>query len=117
MDTALEDKRIIELAERKKEKNAELKNYFLNVKKRSSSNEYLREVVDDYRQFYKSLLQHKQDQETALCVISDYLNNLHHHENQTNNQIEEDKIEQKRLQKELDHIKDEIAELIEILEN
>jgi len=113
---ALHDMMIIDIKCQKKQKERELAAQFQDVKERALSNEYLRDVLEDYKLYYRTLLMQKQKQHDALQQILKYLEEISQGQNRNLTQINEDAIEQKRLLAEISNVKREIDELLVTLD-
>ena len=113
---ALHDMMIVDIKCERKKKQLELAEQFRDVKQRAISNEYLRDVLDDYTNYYKALLHQKQKQHRALQEISSYLEEINEGQVRNISQIDEDAIEQKRLLAEINNVKQEIDDLITTLD-
>ena len=113
---ALQDMMIIDIKCQKKKKENELAAQFKDVKERAISNEYLRDVLEDYKLYYRALLEQKQKQYDALQQILKYLEEINQGQERNLTQINEDVIEQKRLLVEISKVKGEIDELLVTLD-
>ncbi len=109
---ALHDMMIVDIKCERKRKQKELAEQFEDVKQRATSNEYLRDVLEDYRSYYRTLLDQKRKQHAALQEILDYLEKINQGQNRNLSQIDEDVIEQRRLLNEINKVKQEIDDLI-----
>ena len=108
MNYALDDIKKRQLDDEIKKKDIELFEYYKNIKKKTSTNRYLNDVLEEYKKYYVKMLEEKKMQEKALENILNYLKNIKEIENQTKTQILEDKIEKKNLLDEIKKVKNEI---------
>ncbi len=111
MNYALDDIKNLQYEKKIKDKDAELLEYFKTIKSKSSTNEYLKEVLEDYEKYYKKIIEEKKKKETALKNVLEYLENIKETEEQTETQIIEDNLERKKILHEIDNIKHEIIAL------
>ena len=114
---ALHDMMIVDIKCERKRKQKELAEQFQDVKQRAVNNEYLRDVLEDYRSYYKTLLDQKQKQHAALQQILNYLEEINKGQNRNLSQIDEDAIEQRRLLNEISKVKQEIDDLVVTLDD
>ena len=114
---ALHDMMIVDIKCERKRKQKELAEQFQDVKQRAVNNEYLRDVLEDYRSYYKTLLDQKQKQHAALQQILNYLEEINQGQNRNLSQIDEDAIEQRRLLNEISKVKQEIDDLVVTLDD
>ena len=113
---ALRDMIIIEIQSQKKNKEKELSVQFKDVKERSVNNEYLRDVLEDYKLYYRKILEQKQKQQDALKQILYYLEGINQGQERKLSHINEDGIEQQRLLGQISKVKAEIDEIIMTLD-
>jgi hypothetical protein len=113
---ALRDMIIIEIQSQKKNKEKELSVQFKDVKERSVNNEYLRDVLEDYKLYYRKILEQKQKQQDALKQILYYLEGINQGQERNLSHINEDGIEQQRLLGQISKVKAEIDEIIMTLD-
>ena len=114
---ALHDMMIVDIKCERKRKQKELAEQFQGVQQRAVNNEYLRDVLEDYRSYYKTLLDQKQKQHAALQQILNYLEGINQGQNRNLSQIDEDTIEQRRLLNEISKVKQEIDDLVVTLDD
>lgn len=114
---ALHDMMIVDIKCERKRKQKELAEHFQDVKQRAVSNEYLRDVLEDYRSYYRTLLDQKQKQHAALQEILDYLEKINQGQKRNLSRIDEDAIEQRRLLNEISKVKQEIDDLVVTLDD
>lgn len=116
-NVALHDLMIVDIKCERKRKQEELAEQFKDVKQRAVSNEYLKDVLKDYNNYYETLLHEKQKQHNMLQEILNYLEKINQEQNRNLSQIDEDVIEQRRLLEEINKVKQEIDDLIMTLDN
>lgn len=71
----------------------------------SKQNEFLDEVKNDYDKYYRYIRQQKQDQITALHLLDNYINDLSRSGNLSKHNIEDAKVEQRKIIHEINSIK------------
>ena len=114
---ALHDMMIVDIKCERKRKQKELAEQFKDVKQRAINNEYLKDVLEDYKSYYKALLQQKEKQHAILQELLNYLEEINREQNRNLSQIDEDALEQRRLLEEINETKKEIDDLIMTLED
>jgi hypothetical protein len=75
------------------------------IKVISKQNEFLDEVKNDYDKYYRYIRQQKQDQITALHLLDNYINDLSRSGNLSKHNIEDAKVEQRKIIHEINSIK------------
>ena len=74
-------------------------------------NEFLEDVISDYNNYCNYIIKQKQDQQKALVILSDYLDNISENVDTTDNILNETKYDQKLLLNQINIIKKEIENL------
>ena len=114
---ALHDMMIVDIKCERKRKQKELAEQFKDVKQRAVTNDYLKEVLEDYKSYYQTLLHQKQKQHDMLQEIVNYLEEINQEQNRNLSQIDQDAIEQRRLLEEINKTKQEIDDIIMTLDD
>lgn len=114
---ALHDLMIVDIRCERKRKQKELAEQFKDVRERAVNNEYLRDVLEDYKSYYNTLLEQKKKQHAVLQGILNYLEEINQEQNRNLSQIDEDAIEQRRLLEEISKTKQEIDDLVMTLDD
>lgn len=83
-----------------------------NLRKISKQNYFLESVKDDYSNYFNYINQQKIDQIKALELLNEYINDLTYSGKLTKNNIEDAKEEQKKILREVKHIKTSIDNII-----
>jgi len=91
------------------QKHKELSNF-------AHTNEYLEGIKNDYSKYYDTFVQQKQDQIKALELLDNYIEDMKDKEkdgeNSTLRKLEDMKIEQKRILKEIAGIKKSLEDIL-----
>ena len=82
----------------------------------SKQNEFLDEVKNDYDKYYRYVRQQKQDQITALHLLDKYIEDLTRSGNLSKHNIEDAKVEQRKIIHEINSIKKGLDGIISGLE-
>jgi hypothetical protein len=82
------------------------------LKKVTKTNHFLNVVRDDYNKYYQIIIQQKQDQIKAINMLNEYLDDLASSGELSKNNIEDSKVEQSKLLREIKHIKGGLDSLI-----
>ena len=109
---AIRDQMIVKINCKKRDKEKEFAAQFKDVKVRALDNQYLKEVLEDYKLYYRTLIDQKRKQQSALENILNYLDIINQDQQRNLTQINEDGIEQRRLLAEISKVKGEIDELV-----
>tara|TARA_B110000967_G_scaffold208866_1_gene262562 strand:+ start:161 stop:499 length:339 start_codon:yes stop_codon:yes gene_type:complete len=80
--------------------------------KHVSENNYLRDIVDDYKKYNHYIIEEKKKKIKALHDINDYVNKINAGLHMTDNALDQSKQEQRRLLHEIDNIKNDLDEII-----
>ena len=115
-DLALEEMIIVDIACQKKKKEEEMAAQFRDIKERSVDNRYLREVLDDYKLYYRTLIEQRQKQQAALENILAHLEAVNQGQQRNLTQVNEDAVERRRLLAEIGKTKGEIDKLLTTLD-
>jgi hypothetical protein len=75
-------------------------------------NHYLNGVKNDYSKYYDYILKEKQQQQNALTLLKEYIDDLIKTEHLVDDQLRTAKHDQKDIINEIDKVKDELDELI-----
>jgi hypothetical protein len=79
----------------------------------SKNNDFLHDVRNDYATYYKYISQQKQDQIRALQLLHEYMNDLAITEKISKHNIEDAKVEQSKIMREINAIKKGLNSIIE----
>jgi hypothetical protein len=79
----------------------------------SKNNDFLDDVRNDYATYYKYISQQKQDQIRALQLLNEYMNDLAITEKISKHNIEDAKVEQAKIMREINSIKKGLNSIIE----
>jgi len=79
----------------------------------SKQNQYLDGVRSDYAKYYSYICQQKQDQIKALQMLNDYMNDLAITEKISKHNIEDAKVEQAKIMREINSIKKGLNSIME----
>ena len=79
----------------------------------SKNNDFLDDVRNDYATYYKYISQQKQDQIRALQLLHEYMNDLAITEKISKHNIEDAKVEQAKIMREINSIKKGLNSIIE----
>lgn len=79
----------------------------------SKNNDFLHDVRNDYATYYKYISQQKQDQIRALQLLNEYMNDLAITEKISKHNIEDAKVEQTKIMREINSIKKGLNSIIE----
>jgi hypothetical protein len=79
----------------------------------SKNNDFLHDVRNDYATYYKYISQQKQDQIRALQLLHEYMNDLAITEKISKHNIEDAKVEQAKIMREINSIKKGLNSIIE----
>jgi hypothetical protein len=75
------------------------------------NNEFLREVVDDYTNYYNKIKMEKQKQYETLLFLTDYNHRMNNTINETGYLVNESKKQREKLIQKIKNIKEEIDNL------
>ncbi len=87
------------------------KQKYLN--KMEQQNDFLKEVKNDYSKYYNYILKQKQEQMEALDMLKQYVHDLTVSGSLSKQNINDAKLEQKRILKEMKYIKKDLDNLID----
>jgi len=94
----------------------EKRNYLYKKQKKLKSvekqNQFLGVVRDDYRKYHSYITKQKQDQIQALQIINNYINDLTESGKLSKYNIEDAKVEQNNIMKEVDSIRGGLDEIM-----
>jgi hypothetical protein len=79
----------------------------------SKHNDFLHDIRNDYATYYKYISQQKQDQIRALQLLHEYMNDLAITEKISKHNIEDAKVEQSKIMREINSIKKGLNSIIE----
>jgi len=79
----------------------------------SKNNDFLHDIRNDYATYYKYISQQKQDQIRALQLLNEYMNDLAITEKISKHNIEDAKVEQAKIMREINSIKKGLNSIIE----
>lgn len=83
------------------------------LRKISNDNAFLNDVLHDYAKYGSYIVQQKRDQMAALQVLNEYIDDLTVSGKLTKQNIEDAKMEQRKILHELDEIKNYLDDIIE----
>lgn len=111
MDIAIQDLFIIDIdniINNKKKFLFEKQNELINNER---NNEFLKDVLGDYNNYYNKIKLEKQKQYETLLFISDYIHKMNNTLNKTDYLVNESKIQRDKLIEKIEKIKIEIDKL------
>lgn len=79
----------------------------------SKNNDFLHDIRNDYATYYKYISQQKHDQIRALQLLHEYMNDLAITEKISKHNIEDAKVEQSKIMREINAIKKGLNSIIE----
>ena len=82
------------------------------IQQSSKENTYLVEVADDYARYYKSIKKEKSEQQRALELLSNYISETSKTIDQTNDSLEQSKIQQQKILAHIERLRKEIDAII-----
>ncbi len=92
------------------------KQYLIDKQKKlkqiSKQNAFLDNIKSDYTNYYNYIIQQKFSQMKALQLLNEYIDDLTNSGNMTKYNIDDAKLEQQNILKELSNIKDDLDSLI-----
>jgi len=109
MDLAKRDQRIEEIKHLLENRRDFLKNRNNDILESSNDNSYLKDVVNDYSQYYNTLKKQKQMQIAALSDISKHISNSTRNLIPTDYLLQQSKIHQKDIQEKISSIQKDLA--------
>ena len=83
------------------------------LKSVTKSNQFLNTVKEDYAKYYNVIVAQKQDQIKAISMLNEYIDDLASSGELNNHNIEDAKVEQMKLLREVRHIKKGLDSLSE----
>ena len=86
------------------------------LKRIVKQNSFLNNVKDDYLKYYKYIINQKKQQIDALEMLNKYIDDLTRSGNLTEHNIDDARVEQKNILKEIKSIKTNLDELINFTE-
>lgn len=111
MDIAKNDILMIDIdnmINNKKKLLLEKRNELISVK---NNNEFLKEVVEDYKNYYNKIKMEKQKQYETLLYLTDYIHRMNNTINETGYLVNESKKQREKLIQKIKNIKMEIDNL------
>lgn len=112
MELALRDQQIYRMQCELKNRKKILCTKGKELHKHVSENNYLRDIVDDYKKYNHYIIEEKKKKIKALHDINDYVNKINAGLHMTDNALDQSKQEQRRLLHEIDNIKNDLDEII-----
>lgn len=91
---------------------ANLRNNYKNIKRVSSENAFLEDVLNDYNEYYDYMKKQKQEQHDALQTLMSYIENMSQELNTTEYLLRETQRDQKDIIKEMSNVKRELQDLM-----
>ena len=110
------DIRFISIQEQLEAKRNLLLNKQNKLKRIVKQNSFLNNVKDDYSKYYKYIINQKKQQIDALEMLNKYIDDLAQSGNLTEHNIDDARVEQKNIIKEIKSIKKNLDELINFTE-
>ena len=110
------DIRFISIQEQLEAKRNLLLNKQNKLKRIVKQNSFLNNVKDDYSKYYKYIINQKKQQIDALEMLNKYIDDLAQSGNLTEHNIDDARVEQKNIIKEIKSIKTNLDELINFTE-
>lgn len=86
------------------------------LKRIMKQNSFLNNIKDDYSKYYKYIINQKKQQIDALEMLNKYIDDLSRSGNLTEHNIDDARVEQKNILKEIKSIKTNLDELINFTE-
>ncbi|MCJ7801772.1 MAG: hypothetical protein MUP82_05385 [Candidatus Marinimicrobia bacterium] len=83
------------------------------LKSVTKSNQFLNTVKEDYAKYYNVIIAQKQDQIKAISMLNEYIDDLASSGELNKHNIEDAKVEQMKLLREVNHIKKGLDSLSE----
>ena len=102
IDTLMDEKRKMLLEKQK------------TLQQTAKENEYLEMVRNDYRKYYNHIVKQKEDQINAMNYLKQYIDEIMVNGKLTDIDLENAKMEQDELIREMDNIKGKLDEIIEL---
>jgi len=112
MNLALRDNSIKNISCIINERKKMLVEKYKQLKKAKEENIYIEDIVDDYKQYYNYIIEEKTKQYEAMEILKKYLDNISIDIDVTEQQLNENKEDKKRLMREMKKIKNDLDELI-----
>lgn len=82
------------------------------LSKAQVDNEYLVGVADDYKRYYTTIKSEREQQMAALMQISEYISQYSRDLQETDSLLDESKMQQQEIVKEIDRIKTALDEML-----
>jgi hypothetical protein len=114
MDLAIRDIRLNKYKQQIDINKRILMEKYLELQKNAKENEYLNGVVDDYKKYFNFMIEEKNQQYDALNMISQYLDNINSEIKSTDEVLDEQQQEQKKIMREMSKIKENLDELVSV---
>lgn len=111
------DLRFISIQEQLDAKRNLLLNKQNKLKRIVKQNSFLNNIKDDYSKYYKYIINQKKQQIDALEMLNKYIDDLTQSGNLTEHNIDDARVEQKNILKEIKSIKTNLDELINFTES
>ena len=112
MELAKRDMKLDILKQVLEERNRFLMDKNKAIQQSSKENTYLVEVADDYARYYKSIKKEKREQQRALVLLSNYISETSKTIDQTNDSLEQSKIQQQKILAHIERLRKEIDAII-----
>lgn len=90
----------------------EMRNNYEEIKKVSSQNVFLDDVVDDYNEYYEYMKQQKEQQYEALRTLTNYIDDMSRELKMTEYLLRDTQEDQRELIKEMKNVKRDIGDLM-----
>ena len=91
---------------------ASLRNNYKNIKRVSSENAFLEDVLTDYKTYYDYIKKQKEEQYDALRTLTSYIENMSQELNTTEYLLRETQRDQNDIIKEMTNVKRELQDLM-----
>ena len=112
MELAKRDMKLDILKQVLEERNRFLMDKNKAIQQSSKDNTFLVEVADDYAKYYKSIKKEKSEQQRALELLSNYINETSKTIDQTIESLEQGKIQQQKILVHIERLRKEIDAII-----
>ena len=112
MNLALRDKKIDQIHIQIALKKQQLFHKLTAIQQTAEENTLLSSVVDDYKKYFDILIEEKQKQYEALQLLSCYLDNITFTTDLTDSILNESKLDQRHILREMQKVKKNLDELI-----
>ena len=113
MELSHQDSQINTLENVLSQKKSQINSNFKQIRNMAKHNQYLENVVDDYKKYYNFIKEQKEKQSAYFNMLNDYIQRLIFEEKMTEQTLNYTNKEQKRIINELSKIKHDLDEITE----